>query len=73
MFRSYLINLFNLVINLITVIDHFITKLKRSKWFFGEIEMNDVKNDSKNNDYNISIIIRTCFNQWIHAFLIIIW
>lgn len=40
----------NLVVNLITVIDHFITKLKRSKCFFGEIEMNDVKNDNKNNE-----------------------
>ena len=35
----------NLIINLITVIDHFITKLKRSKCWFGEIEMADNKDD----------------------------
>ena len=35
----------NLIVNLITVIDHFITKLKRSKYWFGEIEMSDNKDD----------------------------
>jgi hypothetical protein len=39
----------NLIINLITVIDHFITKLKRSKCWFGEIEMNDIKDDTVKN------------------------
>ena len=37
----------NLIVNLITVIDHFITKLKRSKCWLGEIEMTEVKEDNK--------------------------
>ena len=42
----------NLIINLITVIDHFITRLKKSKCWLGEIEMNENKEDVKksNND-----------------------
>ena len=42
----------NLIINLIAVIDHFITRLKKSKCWLGEIEMNENKEDVKkpNND-----------------------
>ena len=40
----------NLIINFITVIDHFITKLKRSKCWGSEIEMkNDNKDDTLKN------------------------
>ena len=42
----------NLIVNLITVIDHFITRLKKSKCWLDEIEMNENKEDVKksNND-----------------------
>jgi hypothetical protein len=40
----------NLIINLIAVIDHFITRLKKSKCWLGEIEMDTevkIKDDNK--------------------------
>ena len=42
--------LINLILNFMQVLDHFLTKIKRSKCFGGELEMNDNKTDTKELD-----------------------
>ena len=39
--------LINLIINLLLVIDHFLTRLKKSKCFGTELEFNDKINEDK--------------------------
>ena len=45
--------LVNILINFMVILDHFIKRIKKSKCFFGEIEMrddNNKKDDNKKDD-----------------------
>ena len=42
--------LINLILNFLQVLDHFLTKIKRSKCLGGELEMNNDKIDTKELD-----------------------
>ena len=44
--------LINLILNFLQVLDHFLTKIKRSKCLGGELEMNNDKIDTKELDQN---------------------
>ena len=50
--QNTMILVFNLLLNLIVVIDHGLQRMKKSKCFLGEIEMQeqDNKDNKKNND-----------------------
>lgn len=44
----------NLLLNFLQVLDHFLTKIKRSKCLGGELEMNSDSKDNKDNQININ-------------------
>ena len=44
----------NLLLNFLQVLDHFLTKIKRSKCWGGELEMETNSKDNKDNQNNIN-------------------
>ena len=48
----------NLILNFLQVLDHFLTKIKRSKCFGGELEMNNDKTDNQPKELDQSELIK---------------